>query len=84
MLFELLLPCFFGNEIMLKSDQLSYCIFSSDWINQTLQYKKKLIIFTERLKRPIKITAGKIIILSLSTFTSVIIYYLFMNAMCLQ
>lgn len=71
MLFELLLPCFFGNEIMLKSDALSYCLFSSDWTEQTPQYKRKLIIFTERLKRPIKITAGKIIFLSLSTFTSV-------------
>lgn len=71
LLFEMSLPCYFGNEIILKSDALSYCIFSSDWTGQDLQYKKKMIIFTERLKRPIQISAGKIILMSLTTFTSV-------------
>lgn len=75
MLFEIFLPCFFGNEIILSSDNLSYCLFSSDWVEQTITYKKKMIIFAERLKRPIVITAGKFVKLSLITFTSVCIHF---------
>lgn len=73
MLVEIFLPCFFGNEIMLASNSLSYCLFSSDWTEQNITYKKKMIIFIERLRRPIVITAGKIVNLSLITFTSVCI-----------
>lgn len=76
MLFEIFLPCFFGNEIMLASNNLSYSLFSSEWTEQNISYKKKMIIFTERLRRPIVITAGKIVNLSLITFTSVCIYKL--------
>lgn len=79
MVFEIFLPCFFGNEIILASNNLSYSLFSSDWTEQTSTYKKKLIIFTERLRRPIVITAGKIVNLSLTTFTSVCILINYSN-----
>jgi hypothetical protein len=40
----------------------------SQWYDYTPQSKKALLILMERCKRPINITAGKVLELSLETF----------------
>jgi hypothetical protein len=40
----------------------------SKWYDYTLQSKKALLILMERCKRPVNVTAGKVLKLSLETF----------------
>lgn len=70
MIIQIFLPCFFGNLVFYKSLELSGFLYSSDWIDQSMKYKKSVIIFGERLRRPIVITAG-ILNLKLETFIAV-------------
>ncbi|XP_037045319.1 odorant receptor 94a-like isoform X3 [Bradysia coprophila] len=62
----------FGNEIMLSSDCLSYCLFESDWYNQPQSTKKNIIIFGEYLKQPQVFVIGKLYPLTLETFTRIL------------
>lgn len=61
---------YLGNEIMLSSDRLTYCLFESNWIDQPQATKKLIILFVERLKKPHVIEIG-LYTLSLGTFTGV-------------
>jgi hypothetical protein len=45
-----------------------------NWYEYDLSSRKALLILMERSKRPVVITAGKILNLSLETFTTVILY----------
>lgn len=62
---------YLGNEIMLASDRLSYCLFESDWIIQTEQCKEHMIILVEYLKRPRRFVVGKLFSVDLEMFTTV-------------
>ncbi|XP_037039648.1 putative odorant receptor 71a [Bradysia coprophila] len=62
----------YGNEIMLSSNRLSYCLFESDWYNQTQSTKKCVIIFGEYLKQPQTIVIAKLYPLDLTTFTRIL------------
>lgn len=71
MLFQLFLPCYFGNEIIIKNSLIQNEMFASQWTAESKLFKKNMIIFCENLNKPTKITAGRRFDLSLSTFTSV-------------
>lgn len=62
---------YFGNEIMLASDRLTYSLFKSKWMKQTHIVKKLIIIFGEYLKKPQKVVTAKLYPLTLETFTRV-------------
>lgn len=62
---------FFGNEIKFSSHRLSYCLFESNWIEQSESNKKLILILTEVLQRSHNIIVGKLYPLNLETFTSV-------------
>lgn len=68
---ELFMITYFGNEIMLSSGRLSYCLFESDWYNQPQTTQKCIVIFGECLKQPQQIVIGKLYPLTLETFTRV-------------
>nr|QGW45409.1 odorant receptor 36 [Bradysia odoriphaga] len=69
---DLFMITYFGNEIMLSSDRLSYCLFESDWYNQPQATKKNIIIFGEYLKQPQVFVIGKLYPLTLETFTKIL------------
>jgi hypothetical protein len=48
-----------------------------NWYEYDISSRKALLILMERSKRPVVITAGKILNLSLETFTTVIFTFLF-------
>lgn len=62
---------YFGNEIKLTSDDLCYCLYDSKWIDQSLNYKKLMVIFMGALRQPEQIVIGKVFPLSLDVFMSV-------------
>lgn len=68
---QICLPCYFGNEVIFTGSSLSNCAYASEWYSLSLNYRKVLFIFLERLKRTSEILAGKLFPLSLDTFTSV-------------
>lgn len=62
---------YFGNEIKLSSNRLSYSMFECNWTEQTEKSKKYLLIMGEILKNPQELVVGKLYRLDLETFTSV-------------
>lgn len=63
--------CYFGNDIVVESSELSASIFKSNWMAGNAENKKSIIFMMERFKRPSSISAAKMYVLTLRTFTSV-------------
>ena len=70
-IFDIFIITYLGNEIQFYSNRLSYCLFESNWTEQSASDKKLLIIMGERLKQPHEIMVGKLYPLTLTTFTKV-------------
>ncbi|XP_037044050.1 odorant receptor 43a-like [Bradysia coprophila] len=71
-LFDIFMVMYLANEIKLSSDDLSRCLYNSNWIEQTQSCKRCVIILGERFKQPQELVVGKIYPLNLLTFTSII------------
>lgn len=65
---EIFLPCYFGTELMLKNNQLTTAIYSSNWIGFPIYYQKMIINFVELSRKPRYLIAGKLFNLSLTNF----------------
>nr|UVB79117.1 odorant receptor 19 [Heortia vitessoides] len=72
MLIEVFILCWFGDELIWKSISLRQAAFESPWFRTDQKTKIFIIIFLERCKRPLRVTAGKIFTLSLDTYTILI------------
>ncbi|XP_031762984.2 odorant receptor 46a [Galleria mellonella] len=72
MLFEVFILCWFGDELIWKSLDLRQAAFEGPWLKTNAATRKYIIIFLERCKRPLRVTAGKIFVLSLDTYTVLI------------
>lgn len=70
-IFDIFIVMYFGNEIKLSSNRLSYCLFESNWTGQSKSYQKTIIILGEVLKQPHQLLISKLYPLNLETFTSV-------------
>ncbi|XP_063925642.1 odorant receptor 4-like [Zophobas morio] len=65
--------CWFGNEVILKSNEISYCAYESGfWINSSVQIRKVMVFFLMQCGRPIKLRAVNFFGLSLDTFTAIL------------
>lgn len=71
MINQILLPCYFGNEVTLESIAMRDAVYQMNWLEMPIQDRKLLIKYTERLKRPAGIRAFAFYGLNLSTFTTV-------------
>lgn len=69
-IFDIFLVTYFASEITTASDDLSYRLFESNWINQTLSCKKLVLIVGEVLKQPLQLVIW-VYPMNLQTFTSV-------------
>ncbi|KAJ3628473.1 hypothetical protein MTP99_015776 [Tenebrio molitor] len=72
MLLEIFLYCYFGATLYEESNSLTTAIYMGRWYDYDLKSKKALIVLMERSKRPMIVTAGKILDLSLVTFTTIL------------
>ncbi|XP_037042348.1 odorant receptor 94b-like [Bradysia coprophila] len=72
MVAQMSLPCYFGNEIILRHEALSISAYSSGWNVQSMEYRKIVIIFMELVKKRHGILVGNWFDLDLDVFTSVI------------
>ena len=71
MILQILLPCYYGNEITVASMKMSTNLFHSEWISADEKFKKAMKIFMENAKRPIEIAAFGLFKVNLKTFTSI-------------
>ncbi|XP_032514777.1 odorant receptor 46a-like [Danaus plexippus] len=72
MLQEVFILCWFGNELILKSTELRQAAFDGPWLKMDYRTMMLIVIFLERCQRPLQVSAGKIFILSLNTYTYLI------------
>nr|AII01085.1 odorant receptor [Dendrolimus kikuchii] len=72
MLIEVFILCWFGDELIWKSMSLRQAAFDSPWLKTDPKTCMFIIIFMERCKRPMRVTAGKIFTLSLDSYTVLI------------
>nr|WCC57530.1 odorant receptor 13 [Papilio memnon] len=64
--------CIKHHDAIIRSLELQNATFDSPWLDIDQSTKMYIIIFMERCKRPLLITAGKYFSLSLSTYTNLI------------
>lgn len=69
--FDIFMIMYFGNEITLASDRLSYALFESDWVDRSQSIKKKVFMFGEFLVKPQQMVLLQLYPLTLDTFTRV-------------
>lgn len=62
---------FYGNEIKLADDRLSYRLYESDWIDRSMAMKRNVLIFGELLMQPRELIVLGLYPLSLETFKKV-------------
>lgn len=62
--------CYYGSLVEDLFARLHYAVFSSNWVDQSMTYRKNAIIFAERTQRHPKLLAGNLIHIALSTFVA--------------
>nr|XP_015840912.1 PREDICTED: odorant receptor Or1-like isoform X3 [Tribolium castaneum] len=71
MLSEIFLYSYYGTILYEENQTLTNAVYMGKWYNYDTKSRKALVILMERSKRPMLVTAGKILDLSLETFTTV-------------
>ncbi|KAG5673143.1 hypothetical protein PVAND_003214 [Polypedilum vanderplanki] len=71
MVIQVFLPCHYGNEITVASDELSLSVFHSDWIKSGQNYKGKIKFVLTNLKKRINIEVFGIFHVNYEIFNSV-------------
>ncbi|XP_057338942.1 odorant receptor 13a-like [Microplitis mediator] len=84
--FHLFFTSFQGQLLIEQSEAVFYSTYLSEWYNIPVFYKKLLIPIMMRSMTPCRISAGKVYILSLDTFSSVIqkamSFFTVLSSMC--
>ncbi|CAH1374577.1 unnamed protein product, partial [Tenebrio molitor] len=71
MMCQVAMYCWYGHIVMTTSDNIGHSFYMSNWYESDITIRKNLSIFLEKTKKPVTLTAGKFITLSLTTFTRV-------------
>lgn len=82
---EIALACYYGSEFEESTDNLVRSIYACNWMDQSKEFKKDLMIFVENCLHERQFTAGGIVPVSLVTFQKVVntsySYYTVMSQM---
>lgn len=62
--------CYYGTLVEALFARLHYAVFSSNWVDQSMSYRKNAIIFAERTQRLPILLAGNFIPIALTTFVA--------------
>ncbi|GAB1863871.1 Odorant receptor [Camponotus japonicus] len=72
MLTQIFLYCWYGNEVSLKSIDVSTAIYEMDFTTLRVRVMKDLMIIMVRASKPVKISSGYIVTLSTESFMSIL------------
>ncbi|EAT45323.2 AAEL003395-PA [Aedes aegypti] len=70
MLTQIFLPCYFGNDVTLKSQKLTNALYTSKWYQLAMNDRKDLKMMTLRTSESIRLKAGGFFNFNLEAFTS--------------
>lgn len=70
-LLQILMSCYYGQELMYETSFITDAIYMCNWIEQSPQFKKILIMFMQMTQRQMVIKAGGMFVVNLSSFMSV-------------
>ncbi|XP_049813992.1 uncharacterized protein LOC126260700 [Schistocerca nitens] len=65
---QLLLYCWFGNDVLTESERLQLSAYSSQWVGASPRCRKELRLFLCRAHSPLRLTASKFYTISRETF----------------
>ncbi|XP_029665545.1 putative odorant receptor 85d [Formica exsecta] len=72
MALQILIYCWYGNKVRLKSIQLSDEIFGMDWVKLDKKMKENLIMIMNRSLRPIEFSSIHIVTVNLDSFVKLL------------
>ncbi|KAH0948471.1 OrE12 [Eciton burchellii] len=72
MLAQVFLYCWYGNEVTLKSMNVCNAIYEMDWTILKVRVIKDLLIIIMRAAKPIKMSSGYLVTLTLDSFMSLL------------
>ncbi|XP_078053770.1 odorant receptor Or1-like isoform X2 [Augochlora pura] len=72
MLLQIFYYCWYGNEVKLKSLEITSMIFTSDWMSLDNSTKKILLTIMLRAKYPIQITSAHLLSVNIESFMAVL------------
>nr|XP_012143128.1 PREDICTED: odorant receptor 46a, isoform A-like [Megachile rotundata] len=72
MLVQIFFFCWYGNEVKLKSVQISDTIFGSDWPSLSRETKRILLVIMRRATRSIEFTSVHIVTVNLDAFVNLL------------
>ncbi|XP_026465415.1 odorant receptor 67c-like [Ctenocephalides felis] len=72
MLWQLFLYCWNGNELLIQSWKTAEAAYACNWYNCSATFCDALRLMMLRCSRPIKMTAGSFIDLSLQTYVTIV------------
>nr|XP_015839868.1 PREDICTED: odorant receptor 46a, isoform A-like [Tribolium castaneum] len=64
--------CYYGTILYEESNSLNDAVYMGNWYKYDIKSRKTLLILMERSKKPCIVTAGKVLDLSLVTFTTIL------------
>ncbi|XP_052863160.1 odorant receptor 94a-like [Anopheles cruzii] len=70
MMFQMFLPCLFGNEVTRKSNDLKTAVYSSQWYRMKVKDRKMIIMLMQRLNKPLTVKAYHFFNYNLQAFTT--------------
>ncbi|KAB0804557.1 hypothetical protein PPYR_01527 [Photinus pyralis] len=71
LMFQITLYCSYGNEVTIQSYRVLEACYMTEWVYRGPKVRQNLFLIMERSKRPMVMTAGKFVNLSLSSLVSV-------------
>ncbi|XP_039957574.1 odorant receptor 94a-like [Bactrocera tryoni] len=69
MALEIFLPCYYANEIIVESENLSNHLYNCDWTKMSLYNRRQIFLYMEHLKQPIALYAGGYFQIGLPVFS---------------
>ncbi|XP_049825836.1 odorant receptor Or1-like [Aethina tumida] len=69
---ELFLYCYFGNELIYKSEQIFHAIYDCPWLNCDIMFKKTIVLFLIGTQRPIVVYVGGLFTMSLPVYVAIL------------
>lgn len=68
---QIFIPSFFSSQLIDESEQITYAVFESQWIDRNEKCKRAYKILVERTFQSMSIYSGRQVLLSLPTFEKV-------------
>ncbi|KAM7361484.1 odorant receptor 85d [Cochliomyia hominivorax] len=68
-LVQILMICNYGEELIMKSENIGHVIYNHKWLNADVRYRKMLVLIIERAQKPALLKATTFLNVSLGTMT---------------